>query len=120
VIAPEQNIGLEEDAKMKITKRCLQLMVVVLALICALPSFADAAINYVYDDLNRLIRMEDSTNSKVTEYDYDEVGNRTHYIIKPLDLGLEPDIPGGSYNGTQTVTLECGSGGCNWGSHILG
>lgn len=72
---------------MKITKRCLQLMVVVLAMICALPSFADAAI-YVYDDLNRLIRIEDSTTNKVTEYTYDEVGNRTHYITKPSDLGL--------------------------------
>jgi YD repeat-containing protein len=65
----------EEDKKMKIMKRCLPLMVVVLALIWAIPTFAtQTSITYEYDKMNRLIRVEDPTNGVVIEYEYDAVG----------------------------------------------
>ncbi len=55
---------------------CLISFVVAVAFIFILliPSFADT-INHVYDDLNRLIRVE-YADGTVTEYEYDEIGNR--------------------------------------------
>jgi hypothetical protein len=59
----------EGKRKMKIMKRCLQWMVFVLVLICAMPGYAtQTSITYEYDKMNRLIRMEDPTNGIVIEY----------------------------------------------------
>ena len=50
------------------------------------PSNADT-INYVYDNLNRLIRIENLTDNKVVEFQYDEVGNRTQKgVYGPLSI----------------------------------
>ncbi len=51
------------------------LFALIFTFITIIPSFADS-INNIYDDLNRLIRIENTTDGKVVEYQYDEVGNR--------------------------------------------
>jgi YD repeat-containing protein len=51
-------------------------LIIALTLVNLRPSFTDT-INYTYDDLNRLIRVENATSGSVVEYQYDAVGNRT-------------------------------------------
>jgi hypothetical protein len=55
-------------------KGIIVLTVIALILIPILSSFAET-IKYIYDDLNRLQRMEYGDGS-VIEYNYDEIGNR--------------------------------------------
>ncbi len=68
---------------------------IIFSFIQSVSSFAADTVKYVYDDLNRLIRIEDTTSSKVVEYQYDEVGNRTAKI---------------SY-GPKTITASAGANG---------
>ena len=49
----------------------------IFSFIQSVSSFATDTVKYHYDDLNRLIRIEDTVSNKVVEYVYDEVGNRT-------------------------------------------
>ena len=61
-------------------KRLLLFLIsaVIFSFVQSVSSFAtEDTVNYYYDDLNRLIRIEDTINNKVVEYVYDEVGNRT-------------------------------------------
>ena len=77
-----------------------------------------AAANYVYDDLNRLLRVDYDDGSKI-EYTYDESGRRTTKMITAVDA--TPPVttaapPGGVYITGQSVTLTCTDGpgsGCD-------
>jgi len=51
-------------------------IVIALALVNPHRSFTDT-INYTYDELNRIIRVENTTSGSIVEYQYDAVGNRT-------------------------------------------
>jgi len=59
------------------------------------PAFG-LTVNYRYDDLSRLTRVERS-DGWVTEYQYDVVGNRTSRTIKAIMIG---DV-----NGDSAITL---------------
>ncbi len=82
-----------------------------------LTSYAET-INYIYDELNRLIRVEYG-NGTVIEYTYDKTGNRLEKAISYSDTTpptTTASPPGGVYNTCQTVTLTCNDGGgsgCN-------
>ena len=75
-------------------------------------------INYIYDELNRLIRVEYGSGM-VIEYTYDKVGNRLKKELQITDTTAPTTTaspPGGPYNTSQTVTLTCkdeGGSGCN-------
>jgi YD repeat-containing protein len=90
--------------------------VIALTLINVIPSFADT-FNYTYDDLNRLIRVENITTGKVVEYQYDAVGNRLFIdsIIITATAGSNGSIsPAGAVlvrSGTnQTFTITPNTG----------
>ena len=78
------------------------------------------SINYGYDDLNRLIRIENLTDGKVVEFQYDEVGNRTQKgVYNSLTItataGSNGSIsPAGAvavlYNTNKTFTITANSG----------
>jgi YD repeat-containing protein len=74
--------------------------------------------NYIYDELNRLIRVEYEDGS-VIEYIYDKAGNRLEEKIQIVDTTAPRTTAspsGGVYNTTQTVILTCNDGsgsGCN-------
>jgi YD repeat-containing protein len=75
-------------------------------------------VNYIYDDLNRLTRIEYGSGL-IIEYTYDEVGNRLQKAININDTAAPVTTAspaGGTYNTSQTVTLTCNDGtgsGCN-------
>jgi YD repeat-containing protein len=79
-----------------------------------LTSYAET-INYIYDELNRLVRVEYG-NGTVIEYTYDKTGNRLEKTIQAPDT-IPPvttaSPTGGIYNSAQSVTLTCNDG---WGS----
>jgi YD repeat-containing protein len=73
-------------------------------------SYAET-VNFFYDDLHRLIRVEYGSGVKI-EYSYDQYGNRTQEIVR--DTGAPTTTaspPGGIYNTAQSVTLNCSEGG---------
>ncbi len=62
------------------------------------------SVNYYYDDLNRLIRID--YGDTVIDYTYDDVGNRElERIAHPPFTTASP--AGGVYGTTQSVTLNC-------------
>jgi Chitobiase/beta-hexosaminidase C-terminal domain len=62
------------------------------------------SVNYYYDDLNRLIRID--YGDTVIDYTYDDVGNReTENIAHPPTTTANP--LGGVYGTSQSVTLAC-------------
>ncbi|MFA4916436.1 MAG: RHS repeat domain-containing protein [Syntrophales bacterium] len=67
------------------------------------------SINYVYDDLNRLIRIEYGSEQFI-EYTYDEVGNRTQKTIGHGDspTATLSQSPSSTVSG-QAFTLTWGS-----------
>jgi YD repeat-containing protein len=65
----------EQQAPQGLRYMVFSLAIILSVLINIIPSFADT-INYRYDELNRLIRTENTTNGSVVEYQYDAVGNR--------------------------------------------
>jgi YD repeat-containing protein len=79
-----------------------------------LTSYAET-VNYIYDELNRLIRVEYGDGTKIM-YTYDEAGNRKYvglYDTLPPVTTATP--PGGNYETAQSVTLTCNDdiSGCN-------
>ena len=77
-------------------------------------SYAET-VNYIYDELNRLKRVEYGDGT-VIEYIYDKTGNRLEKTIQIPDT--TPPVTtasptGGIYNSAQSVTLTCNDG---WGS----
>jgi YD repeat-containing protein len=91
------------------------LVVICLAVVSSYTSYAET-VNYFYDDLHRLIRVEYGSGVAI-EYTYDQYGNRTQEIIHqsvPPTTTASP--PGGTYYTAQTVTLTCNDGtgsGCD-------
>jgi hypothetical protein len=73
-------------------------------------------INYTYDSLNPLIRVE-CGDGTVTVYIYDPVGNQIYVGPEDTTPPVTTASPaGGIYNTAQTVTLPCTDGtgsGCN-------
>jgi YD repeat-containing protein len=80
-------------------------------------SYAET-VNYIYDELNRLIRVEYGDGS-IVEYTYDNAGNRLETKTQVADTTpptTTASPPGGTYNTAQTVTLTCNDGtgsGCD-------
>ena len=78
-------------------------------------SYAQTA-TYMYDELNRLKRVEYS-NGAVVEYSYDGAGNRLQVLSPDTTPPTTTATPaGGLYSANQSVTLTCddGSGsGCD-------
>jgi YD repeat-containing protein len=78
-----------------------------------------AETNYIYDELNRLKRVEYGDGS-VVEYTYDKTGNRFQVNILPASDTTPPTTTaspaGGVYNSAQPITLTCSDGtgsGCD-------
>ena len=72
-------------------------------------------VNYVYDDLNRLIRVE-YEDGTVVQYTYDKTGNRLVQFIDAEAPITTASPPGGIYPQGLTVTLACDDGagfGCD-------
>ena len=62
------------------------------------------SVNYYYDDLNRLIRID--YGDTVIDYTYDDVGNRQwERIAHPPIITATPAA--GVYGASQTVALSC-------------
>jgi len=76
------------------------------------------SINYIYDELNRLKRVEYGDGS-VVEYTYDKAGNRLEKRLQIPDTTPPTTTAspvGGIYNTAQSVTLTCNDGygsGCD-------
>jgi Chitobiase/beta-hexosaminidase C-terminal domain/RHS Repeat len=76
------------------------------------------AVNYIYDELNRLKRIEYQDGTFI-EYIYDQAGNRLQTITPSSDITpptTTPSPSGGAYNTAQSVTLACNDGsgsGCD-------
>ena len=84
----------------------ISLVVACLVVLSFNTSRADT-VNYVYDDLNRLIRVEYGTCLTI-EYTYDRYGNRTQEVIEHTTAPeTTPSPPGGFYNVPQSVSLTC-------------
>jgi YD repeat-containing protein len=113
-------MSIRRDEKMP-TKigRGLLINIVVIGLFftSVLISYAET-INYVYDELNRLVRVE-YEDGTVVEYIYDKTGNRLEKKLQipdttPPTTTASPSR--GTYNTAQSVTLTCNDGtgsGCD-------
>jgi len=62
------------------------------------------SVNYYYDDLNRLTRID--YGDTVIDYAYDDVGNRLAEIIAHPPITTASPL-GGVYGSFQSVTLTC-------------
>jgi YD repeat-containing protein len=95
--------------------RLIGLAVITFLLAFSAVSYAQTA-TYMYDELNRLKRVEYS-NGAVVEYRYDGAGNRLQVLSPDTTPPTTTATPvGGLYNANQSVTLTCddGSGsGCD-------
>lgn len=92
----------------RMLKGVFLLMVVIIALLTAIVSFA-GTITYTYDELNRLKTEEygEGTNKTIIMYEYDKLGNR---ILKAqaftITVGTSTYIV--PYNGSLTLDLTLG------------
>jgi YD repeat-containing protein len=85
----------------------------------SIPSSYSQSVNYVYDELNRLIRVEYG-NEVVIEYEYDKAGNR---LEKMSGMGADTTPPvgtvlingGANYTNTVGVTLTLTCSDVGWG-----
>jgi len=94
----------------------ISLAAISLILISFTTSYPDTA-NYVYDELNRLIRVEYG-DGNIIEYYYDNTGNRTHLYVGKYTLTVNvvgsgtvtknPDQP--IYSSGTNVTLTAVNG----------
>ena len=85
-----------------------KISLIVVAMIVLLPISViishGQSVNYYYDDLNRLIRID--YGDMVIDYTYDDVGNReAERIAHPPITTASP--AGGVYAASQSVTLTC-------------
>jgi YD repeat-containing protein len=100
-------------------RRALLISMTMIALLFAtvIPSYAET-INYIYDELNRLKRVEYGDGT-VIEYTYDKAGNRLEERLQIADTTPPTTTAspgGGIYNIAQIVTLTCNDGtgsGCD-------
>ena len=124
-VAPKENVYhllkplmlIRRDEKMSLRIRhglLISLVVVSLIVILFNTSYAQT-VNYVYDELNRLIRVEYEDGTGV-KYIYDKAGNRLQAeteITPPITTAYPA---GGNYDTAQTVSLTCNDGsgsGCD-------
>jgi YD repeat-containing protein len=103
-------------------KRLLLFLIsaVIFSFIQSVSSFAADTVKYYYDDLNRLIRIEDTVSNKVVEYVYDEVGNRTSKVsYLPLTITASAGANGSisplgsvsvAYKSDKTFTITPNTG----------
>jgi YD repeat-containing protein len=95
----------------------VSIIVIGLLLTLVLTSYSET-INYIYDELNRLKRVEYGDGT-VIEYIYDKAGNRLEKTLQIPDTTPPTTTalpPGGNYNIAQSVTLSCNDGtgsGCD-------
>ncbi|MBN2439235.1 MAG: hypothetical protein JXL20_11630 [Deltaproteobacteria bacterium] len=106
------------------SRKIIPAIIIALTLITLIPCFADT-INYQYDDLNRLIRTENTANGTIVEYQYDAVGNRTQKTTTASGFQLQVTVckdtqsplqgvstylfsEGGSYQGKTQKTDSAG------------
>jgi len=88
-------------------------------LFTSLPTIRAQTVNYVYDDLNRLIRVEYG-NGVVIEYEYDKAGNR---LERMSGTGADTQPPtgtvtingGAAFTNTTGVTLALTCSDTGWG-----
>ena len=105
----------------------ISLTVISLILISFTASYPDT-INYIYDELNRLIRVEYG-DGNIIEYIYDKTGNRTHLYVGKYTLTVNlvgsgtvtknPDQP--IYSSGTNVTLTAVNGSqtfSEWSGHL--
>jgi Chitobiase/beta-hexosaminidase C-terminal domain len=86
--------------------RRISLIIVAMIALLSVPIFKSQgqSVNYYYDDLNRLIRID--YGDTVIDYTYDDVGNReAERIAHPPITTASPS--GGAYGTAQSVTLNC-------------
>ena len=90
-------------------KTFLSFMIIAFVCIPAIPSSADT-VNYIYDDLSRLTRVEYS-DGYVIMYEYDEVGNRQQKKIyyKPHTLTVQKTGTGSGAVTSSPAGINCGS-----------
>jgi 3D (Asp-Asp-Asp) domain-containing protein len=80
------------------------LLAVIILLFTSIIASYSQSVNYIYDDLNRLIRI--GYGDTVIDYTYDDVGNRESEIMRhPPITTASPG--GGVYGLGQSVTLTC-------------
>jgi hypothetical protein len=80
------------------------LLGVTISLLISITISYGQSVNYYYDDLNRLIRID--YGDTVIDYTYDDVGNReTERIAHPPVTTAAP--AGGAYGSAQSVSLTC-------------
>jgi YD repeat-containing protein len=113
-------MSIRRDKKMPSKMRhglLISIAVIGLLFTSVLTSYAET-VNYIYDELNRLIRVE-YEDGTVILYIYDKAGNRLEMAI-PFPDTTPPittaDPPGGTYNAAKIVTLSCSDGygaGCD-------
>ena len=95
----------------------ISFIVMTLFFASAFTSYAKTT-NYIYDELNRLIRVE-YEDGTIIEYIYDKAGNRLEERVQRADTTAPTTTaspPGGTYNTPQSVTLTCNDGtgsGCD-------
>jgi YD repeat-containing protein len=104
---------------MQSIRQALFIGIAVIGLVIGLAAISSAqTVNYTYDELNRLTRVEYG-NGTVVEYTYDKAGNRLEEKISYSDTTpptTTASPTGGVYNTAQAVTLTCNDGtgsGCN-------
>jgi YD repeat-containing protein len=104
----EVNIAVPSHGGAKMNPRILNLSAGILALIAllAVPTIFSYAqpVNYSYDDLNRLTRVD--YGDMVIAYTYDDMGSRaTEAMRHPPITTASP--PGGVYKASLSVSLTC-------------
>jgi YD repeat-containing protein len=97
-------------------RRTLLLALIVTAslVIPVLSSYATESFTYVYDDLNRLIRVDYA--DRHLQYSYDELGNREVQSVQAGICSYSPSSTGQSLygpGGTGTTTLTADAS-CAW------
>jgi hypothetical protein len=76
----------------------------IVSLLLSVPISYGQSIDYYYDDLHRLLRID--YGDTVIDYTYDQVGNRTMEKIQHPPITTASPL-GGVYSSTQSVTLTC-------------
>ena len=80
------------------------LLAVIVLFFASIIASHSQSVDYFYDDLNRLIRID--YGNIVIDYTYDDVGNRvTESMVYPPVTAASPG--GGVYGSAQSVTLAC-------------
>lgn len=92
-------------------KSSLTAIVITFLLILFINCYSQAeSVNYVYDDLNRLTRVELADGTAIA-YSYDEVGNRTQKYIQQSSCTTLPIKMGGTLYSVLQTTYDIAADG---------